>query len=367
MHLPLLDIHLWRSSPHRFSSSLRSACHTCGLFSLRHRLPPRLPLSLLSSSSTFFSLEQREKQTLCYSRSHAFRGYIAHAVEKTAGVPDLREQLELGPDEPRKTDRAGPLYERLRGRNQWPEGRMPTLRPLVEEYVEHLCALCDELAEAIAMALGLERSALRPILQPAPHWQLKLVRYSAAAQRRGEGEPVGGGSLALGCGAHTDSGFLTLVLQDGSGGLQAWSRGRWVDVPPSGPDVFVCNLGEVAQLVSGGYFLATPHRVLRPARERISVPFFYNPRLDATVEALRLPEGLEWDREPDYESGGGHWVREGNIMLGSYGANAFKSLARSHVDVFRAHHPDLEVCEQGGGVVRAADATGRREVGRARQ
>ena len=43
----------------------------------------------------------------------------------------------------------------------------------------------------------------------------------------------------VGVGAHTDSGFLTLLLQDDSGGLQAFTRGEWLDVTPLGPDCVV--------------------------------------------------------------------------------------------------------------------------------
>jgi len=33
--------------------------------------------------------------------------------------------------------------------------------------------------------------------------------------------------------------------------------------------------------------------------------------------------------------------------VAEYGANAFKSLARSHPAVMVRHHPDLRVCEDG--------------------
>eukprot|EP00965_Chrysotila_dentata_P219484 6191180-Pleurochrysis_carterae.AAC.1 len=42
-------------------------------------------------------------------------------------------------------------------------------------------------------------------------------------------------------------------------------------------------------MASSGYFLSTPHRVGR--KERISLPFFFNPSLDATVTPLPLPLG----------------------------------------------------------------------------
>ena len=124
---------------------------------------------------------------------------------------------------------------------------------------------------------------------------------------------------SVGVGAHTDSGFLTLLLQNDVGGLQVQpSDGRWVDVPPAGAGVLVCNLGEVAELASAGYLKATPHRVLSSGRARVSVPFFYNPRLEAVVRPLALPAELEWEREE-----GERWRNPANELIAEYGANAF--------------------------------------------
>ena len=129
-------------------------------------------------------------------------------------------------------------------------------------------------------------------------------------------------------------------------GLQAFSQGQWADVPPAGLGVLVCNLGEVAELITNGYLLATPHRVLSSSSPRLSVPYFCNPCLEATVEPLALPPSLPWDREESYDAER-HWRRPRNAMLADYGANAFKSLARSHPAVFARHHPDLRVLEDG--------------------
>ena len=100
----------------------------------------------------------------------------------------------------------------------------------------------------------------------------------------------------MGVGAHTDSGWLTMLLQDDSGGLQAFTRGEWTDVPPLGLECVVVNLGEVAEMLSGGYLLATPHRVLLPRARRLSVPYFYNPALEASVGPL---PGLDVAALPD--------------------------------------------------------------------
>ena len=106
-------------------------------------------------------------------------------------------------------------------------------------------------------------------------------------------------AAGLGCGAHSDSGALSLLLQSpGATGLQALSLdgATWHDVPPL-PGTVVVNLGEMLQLATGGYFRATVHRVVPPASDvaRLSVPFFYNAAGDARVTPLPLPPDLPWE------------------------------------------------------------------------
>ncbi len=87
---------------------------------------------------------------------------------------------------------------------------------------------------------------------------------------------------------HTDSGFVTLLAQDGVAGLQARSRdGQWVDVPPL-EGTLVVNFGQVLEQWSAGRIRATEHRVLGSGRERFSIPFFYEARADATIAPLPL-------------------------------------------------------------------------------
>ena len=164
-------------------------------------------------------------------------------------------------------------------------------------------------------------------------------------------EDVGGGRGVgtFGVGPHSDSGFLSLLLQDDVGGLQVQNGdGDWIDAPPL-PGCMVVNLGEMLQLCTGGYYLATPHRVVsKPSstsKDRISVPYFLNPRLDAIIAPIDpLPATLAWARpRPAAVEATGSHGDGGNMLLGAYGANALKSLARSHPEVMLRHHPDLEV------------------------
>lgn len=297
----------------------------------------------MDQTRSFFQLPLEQKKEIDYIHSPAFRGYIGVGIETTAGRPDVREQVEIAAEKPEMQADAWPPYYRLNGPNQWPEA-LPSLRSTVEEYVHHMTQLSSELTDALCLSLGVERTVLNQLIfNGPPHWQLKLASYQPSPASDAVRNVT---ERSLGVGAHTDSGFLTLLLQDHVGGLQAFSQGEWLDVPPAGLDVLVCNLGEVAQLLSGGYLLATPHRVLSSSSTRLSIPYFFNPTLSATVSAMELPSHLPWERERDYEESL-HWKQANNAMLGEYGYNALKSLARSHSEVFKTHHPDLQVLSDG--------------------
>ena len=134
-----------------------------------------------------------------------------------------------------------------------------------------------------------------------------------------------------GVGAHRDSGVLTLLLAEpGSAGLQVRGRdGGWVDVPAR-DGAFIVNIGELLELATGGYLRATEHRVnLRQSADRISVPYFFNPRLDAQIPTLPLPAELAQQADPRADPS--------DPIFSVYGRNAWKSRLRAHPDVAAAH------------------------------
>ena len=94
-------------------------------------------------------------------------------------------------------------------------------------------------------------------------------------------------------------------------------NGDWVDAPPvkggivvnlgkrgayqvdqlNGLTSFCCVrgfLGEMLQIATQGYYLATVHRVQNRSstRSRISVPYFYNPSLEYTMKQVGNPEAV---------------------------------------------------------------------------
>src|SRR5262249_2278240 len=106
-----------------------------------------------------------------------------------------------------------------------------------------------------------------------PYLLLKLIHYPPSQTPRSGVAP------------HTDFSWITLLLQDDTGGLEVQRRdGAWIAVPGV-PGTIVVNVGEILQFATRGEFPATPHRVVNRSRSvsRISLPFFLNPALDRWI------------------------------------------------------------------------------------
>jgi len=368
----------------------------------------------LDETRTFFEDHTLEtKMAISYENSPSFRGYMPLGVENTAGETDWREQVEYAVETSMKSSscsrlcrsrstssnvgaeatpstaqttscrcpRCWPPYERLRSeRNPWPaDDVQPTLRPATELYVAEMLRIADCLRKAMCLALGLEETHLDPLFEKGhdnpPHWVLKLVSYPPVGSLRRRDDTIdndGGDDddIRFGVGEHTDTNFLTIIAHDDNdndvGSLQVFVDGRWIDVPSKcGCDYLVVNLGEQAEIFSRGFFLATPHRVLAnttsSTRGRISVPFFYNPALSASIEPISEAQEEKllslFDEGNDGNTDGAataasrcrrrRWRSRQDRMLPTVGDNTFKSLARSHPKVFERHHPDLSFLEDG--------------------
>jgi isopenicillin N synthase-like dioxygenase len=270
-------------------------------------------------------LPERDKLAIEMINSPHFRGYTRAGLEFTLGQPDWREQLDIGAErEALPWNRSTPPWTRLQGPNQWP-APLPELKPILLRYQVEVTALAIRVLRAFAAALDQPDYVFEPIYSPAPNQLLKIIRYPG--REPGEGDQ--------GVGAHKDSGFVTILLQDQVAGLQVESEDGWIDAPPL-PGSFVVNIGEILELASNGFLRANVHRVVSPpiGVDRLSVAFFLGARLDATVPWLELSPELAAQAR-------GVTQDPLNPLFREVGQNYLKGRLRSHPDVARRHHADL--------------------------
>ncbi len=299
---------------------LRAAGHDVGFFYLTgHGVPAHLFGKMLRAAHRFFALSQADKDAIAMVRSPHFRGYTRLGGELTRGAVDWREQIDIGPERSPIAGPGRPDYFWLQGPNQWPAA-LPELPEIIALWDAALSAVARTLLAWWASALGSAADAFDAAFAEAPATLIKIVRYPARA------------ATEQGVGAHRDSGVLTLLLAEpDSDGLQVRGpQGNWIDVPPR-DGAFIVNIGELLEVATGGYLRATEHRVRlsRPARERISVPYFFNPRLDAQTPVLLLPDELAAQARARTDPS--------DPIFSVYGRNAWKSRLRAHPDVAAAH------------------------------
>lgn len=327
-NLPILDLSDLDRGPDAaaaFRDALRRATHEVGFFYLTGTgVPPELEERLHRATREFFALPEADKLEIENVTSPHFRGYTRVGGERTQGRIDWREQIDIGPERAPVADAGAPDYARLIGPNLWPSA-LPHLRAVTEEWVEHLSGVSRRLLRAWALALGAEEDYFDRHFGE-PQTLLKVVRYP------GVDDPA----PRQGVGAHKDSGVLTLLwVEPGKGGLQVERDGAWVDAPAV-PGAFVVNIGEMLEYATDGYLTATNHRVVSPAHpdDRISIPFFFNPSLDARFPLIELP--------PELAARARGVTRDpANPIHDLHGENALKSRLRAHPDVAERWHGDL--------------------------
>jgi isopenicillin N synthase-like dioxygenase len=175
-----------------------------------------------------------------------------------------------------------------------PAEALPGWRESVAAYYRGMDKVSQALMRAIARGLSLDEHFFDQAFDRGLS-TLRLLRYPLRAdvELTAQSDPSvwvdhNGGRFYVNGAPHVDSGFLTLLAQDGVSGLQARHRdGTWLDVPPI-DDGLAVNFGKVLERWSGGRIKATEHRVIGTGRERMSIPFFYEARADAEIRPLPM-------------------------------------------------------------------------------
>jgi isopenicillin N synthase-like dioxygenase len=225
-----------------------------------------------------------------HAQPNVYRGWFP--LQK--GFPTYKEGIDMGADlvtgvAPESDD---PL---LSATPFPPEEALPGWRAAARDYYIAMTRFSAAIMRSIARGLDLSEttfdeafvnglSTLRLIhypVRPADSFE-KLGGEDIWTEHKGERRYMTGR-------AHADTGFLTVLAQDGVSGLQARHHdGSWLDIPPEEGSVAI-NFGKVLERWTEGRVKATLHRVLGAGQERCSIPFFYEPRPDAVIAPLPLP------------------------------------------------------------------------------
>ena len=198
----------------------------------------------------------------------------------------------------------------LHGKNLFLES-MPEMRTTVLEWMDTMTTLGLKIMQGIALSLDLDENYFAKLFQPEPTPQFRFFHYPAQDEQRVSELKT------WGVGEHTDFGFLTILKQDEVGGLEVKVDNKWIPAPPT-PGTFVCNMGDMLEKVTGGFYRSNFHRVRCPNVNRFSYPFFLDPNFDAKVESIPTAEKLKQEAQADAK-----WNRFGVINVhdfkGSYG------------------------------------------------
>lgn len=261
------------------AAQIDRACRDIGFFTIvGHGIPTADIDATWAATQEYFDLPVATKTAIGMDAEYpyGYSGFGAESLSKgygEAGKPDPKEVFTIGPNNPA----AGMPPVR------WPS-EPARFQSLWQQYYGNMESLSAHLLSLFALALRLpedwfvgkidrHRSALRALNYP------KLEVALAAGEVR--------------AGAHTDYGSLTILLQDGVGGLQVRNRAmQWVDAVPR-PHAFVINLGDLMARWSNDRWVSTLHRVVQPPAaaaappaRRQSMAFFHNLNADAVIECI---------------------------------------------------------------------------------
>ena len=269
----------------------------------------------LEQIKRFFNAPRSHKMSADMTASSCYRGYESIGEDK--------EAWEMGRDIPSQCNQL-PLH----GPNVWPTSSFDNgivFKQVLEEYYKNIVHFARCLLGAICYSLGLSANAMQgDTIEPLAH--LRMWRYIKNKIRYDDEREV---SLP----EHTDHGFLTLLFQDGSGGLQARNRaGEWIDVPPQ-RNSLVINTGRLLSMWTSDFLPSTFHRVINDNRasDRYSLAMFFALNYGSKVVPL--------ERYKDSETGKklesvicGEYINEGYTWQGAVNAGASAEEAASAVN-----------------------------------
>ena len=274
------------------AAAIGAAGSTSGFFVVTgHGVPADLVARMEQVSLDFFSLPTEVKEQYATTPGDpTIRGWYGtpsyvSGSEDLDTAPDLCElytACRLG--EPGVATQAslGDDYDVWSRPNQWP-AEVPAFRTTWLEYYEVLEALAAEIMRFFALALHLDEGFFDDKIDD--HITNLVVNHYPPVV--GEPEP---GQWRKG--PHSDWGTLTVLYQDGTGGLEVFDRDEDESMTvPVVPGSFVVNVGDLMEVWTNDRWRSSKHRVPVPSAEarstaRVSIPYFHQPNWSVEVACL---------------------------------------------------------------------------------
>ena len=228
--------------------------------------------NILKTYKAFFDLPFEEKNKVNMDLTSSNRGWGAPKGEQVNSDynPDYKEIFDTGPHQKVKDEFRDLTYY---AKNLWPE-QLPLFENTVNNYYDLCTQIGMHVLSFIERSLDLSENFFRDKFENP----MSLLRCNYYPPRRS--------SLSnkdYGIAPHTDYGCLTILLTDNNPGLEIKNPSdEWELVTPKEGEVIV-NFGDMLEFWSKKKIKATPHRVFGNNKERLSIPFFFNPQYDTII------------------------------------------------------------------------------------
>ncbi|KAG0003593.1 hypothetical protein BGZ80_008227 [Entomortierella chlamydospora] len=295
---PLLDSSSTVIRRQEVAIALLNAFTTFGVFYITSPTHPVFSTKkkdqILDATTRLFALDNSHKAKIPKIQPGGFtRGYVPIGGESGSTTKELKEGFSYGYEWPpneleAKAQEDGGLNG-LQGPNAWPEqetlnhldqGQKDAFKETLQEFYLSVCEVAKGLLKGISLALALPEDELSKYCTTSETISfMRLFHYLPYADQQH--------SSQIGSSAHTDWGFLTLILSPcKTVGLQLFHDNAWQDVP-SVENTLVVNGGDYLSLLTGGKLISPLHRVVSNGKEeRYSMCCFYYPDYDAKIPLL---------------------------------------------------------------------------------
>ena len=275
MSIPLINFEKLMAGDEATQSELRRGVRDIGFLVVENTNIPLAQIqSLIAKYREFFVQSDDAKAPFDMAQTGSNRGWGRAKGEQVnpEANPDYKQVFDVGVELPEGDPLSSETYY---APNLWPP--VYGLKEEVVAYYDQAFDVSIKLLSAIAQTVDLPADFFKDKFNPP----MALLRANYYPPR-----PSDAGAKDFGIAEHTDYGCLTLLAADGVPGLEVLLKsGEWAPINAP-PGQFVINFGEMIERWSNGKICATLHRVVGTPKERISIPYFFNPAYDTNVAPL---------------------------------------------------------------------------------